>query len=103
MKVISKVRKIMIAISLFFIGVSSRVLGAGMEIIHAQPEYGVPMPPVSRNWQILRTFIIPLILLIGIIIYLKKSTQTRLKKVITVVLVIVVTVFIYAIVNYFIH
>ena len=108
MKVMSKIKKIAFLISSFFLGISTKVFASNF-LDDQRPfagtnnntAYGVPPVPIKQTlWSFTRTIVIPIILLIGVIIYLKKSTQTKLRKFITVTSIIVITAIIYCIVNY---
>lgn len=74
-----------------------------------EPMYGIPVPePVKNNfinsvWNICRMFIIPIVLLIGIIIYFKKSKSSKKRKIITVLITIGIVAILYFVINYIIN
>ena len=101
-----KIKKISLLVFTFLLGISTKVFG----ISSSQPKYGVyfdPIPqpaygvvrPIETIWKFAKIFIIPIILLIGIIIYLKKSTSTKLKKAITVLAMLIITGVLYFIIE----
>lgn len=106
-----KIKKILMAIPLFIIGISTKVLAIAdsqMSTMYGVPKdqvlYGPPrndyldpnqIPGVnsgnaSNVWEIVSKFCIPFILLIGIIIYFKKSKSSMKKKLIISILTILI-------------
>lgn len=72
------------------IGIKSmiiKVYAVNLEVI-AEPEYGIPEPEPKTN-SLATNIIIPIILLIGIIVFCKKSTSSVLKKVIVSAVVVI--------------
>ena len=63
--------------------------------------YGV-RSPITSIWNIAKIFIIPLALIIGFIIYFKKSKSTTKRKIITMIIVLLVVIAICWGVNYLI-
>ncbi len=53
-------------------------------------------------WKIAGIFIIPIVLLIGLIMYFKKSKSSKKVKILVTIIVIAVTVLLYFVVNEFI-
>lgn len=110
-----KIKKVLISISLFFIGITTKVLAEADSEISTM--YGVPKdqvlygPPrndyidpdripgvdpenasvVLNTWNIVAKFFIPFILLIGLIVYFKKSKSSLKKKIIVSIVLILVT------------
>lgn len=109
-----KIKKVLMSISLFFIGITTKVLAEADSEISTM--YGVPKdqvlygPPrndyinpdkipgvdpenasvVLNAWNIVAKFFIPFILLIGLIVYFKKSKSSLKKKIIVSIVVILV-------------
>lgn len=110
-----KIKKVLMSISLFFIGITTKVLAEADSEISTM--YGVPKdqvlygPPrndyidpdripgvdpenasvVLNTWNIVAKFFIPFILLIGLIVYFKKSKSSLKKKIIVSIVLILVT------------
>ena len=102
MKIISKLKKLGLIVFTFFAGINSKVFGIYIrnDIADLPPTlYGIPRNSVRTYWGITRLFVIPSILLAGFIIYLKKSRQTKLRKFITIISIIIITIIICYIVN----
>ena len=103
MKIVKKIKKVLIGIGTFFLTISTKV--NGIEI----PLYGMPNPEPVRSdlikkiWNICRMFIIPIALLIGIIIYLKKSKSSKKKKILVILGIIALIALLYFFVNKIIY
>lgn len=71
-----------------------------------QDLYGPPPEPqsdfISTIWRIAKIFIIPLALIIGFIVYFKKSKSTTKRKIITMIIVLLIVIAICFGVNYLI-
>ena len=86
-------KKLVVVLTSFSLGIkmlASKVYAIAIEDIPIQCDYGVqlePEPTIATN--IVSTIIIPIILLIGLIVFLVKSTGSILKKVIVSVGVVV--------------
>lgn len=66
--------------------------------------YGDTRPStVNIIWRLAKTFIIPIALLIGLIIYLKKSKSSKRKKILVVIGIICITAILYIVINKFIY
>lgn len=62
--------------------------------------YGIYRPsPISKMWNIAKIFIIPVALIIGLIIYFKKSKSSIKKKILITILSIAIIAIIYIIGN----
>lgn len=105
MKFLSKIKKIIISIGIAIISIPKKVFAVAVnpsdivQDLYGPPSavlYGVPSP-VNPTWNISKLFVIPLALIIGLIIYFKKSKSTVKKKIIITILVIMITVAIYLI------
>ena len=61
-----------------------------------QDLYGPPPEPqsdfISTIWRIAKIFIIPLALIIGFIVYFKKSKSTTKRKIITMIIVLLIVI-----------
>lgn len=82
---LKKIKKIIIGVGMFLYTLPSRKLAYSdksidlnelirEELIQGQPVYGVQEPPIyeSAVWKIFQFILLPIILLIGLVIYLKK-------------------------------
>lgn len=112
MKIIERLKKGLIGIGAFLLTVPTKVfaVNSSMRGIAIDPAYGIPAPakPVRSNligniWNICRVFIIPIALLIGIILYLKKSKSSKKRKIITVLITIGIVAILYFVINYIIN
>lgn len=103
MKIIEKIKKIFTAIGVSCITLTTKVFAKPNveEYVINTPLYGVETPePVIplgiKIWNICQVLIIPLILLIGIIVYFKKSKSSTKKKIIISLIVFIFAVLIMA-------
>lgn len=93
-------KKILSGISVFFISLYSKVIAAQMVTLYGVPpvqaDYGVPTPisKLSIVWKILQIFVIPLVLIIGMIVYLKKGKNPVIKKIIIGLMIVIIIVLI---------
>lgn len=107
MKIVERIEKGLIGIGAFLLTIPTKVFA--IDYMDIQPMYGIQEPePVRSNlvnsiWNICRMFIIPIALLIGIIIYLKKSKSSKKRKIITVLITISIVVILCLLVNYIIN
>ncbi len=89
MKTIERLKKGLIGMGAFFLTIPTKVFATQIEV---GPLYGIPDPRPVKNSIILnlcKIFLIPIaLLLIGIIIYLKKSKSSIKRKIIIVLVVI---------------
>lgn len=77
------------------IAMKSKVFGASMPPISVAL-YGPPRPSILElGLKVFQTVIAPILFLIGIIIYLKKSKSSKRRKVITTIILIMLLVGIY--------
>ena len=102
MKILEKIKKKIIGIGTFLITIPVKVFA--VELMDIQPEYGVQQPvpklepasTIGNNiWNVCKTLVIPLILLIGIIIYFKRSKSTVKKKIFITILIISIVLIAY--------
>ena len=105
MKVFKKLKKIFCGLSIIGLSFFSKIYAAlntdNMKLIAL---YGVPKRNtgfiVLKNiLNVFRVFVIPLILLIGIIIYIKKSRASKTKKIITVICFIILAILLFFIIS----
>ena len=109
MKIVERIKKGLIGIGAFLLTIPTKVVAtAGFT-----PElYGIPGPGpelesksiILKNiLNILKIAVIPLILIIGIVIYLKKSRSSKKRKIITVLIIIGFVMILYFVINYIIY
>ena len=92
---LKKIKKIIIGVGMFLYTLPSRKLAYSdksidlnelirEELIQGQPVYGVQEPPIyeSAVWKIFQFILLPIILLIGLVIYFKKSKHSKKCKII---------------------
>lgn len=90
MKLLKRFGKIFTSCALGITTFVTKVYAIAIHDIQIQPDYGVqlePEPSIATN--LASTIIVPIILLIGLIVFLVKSTSSVLKKVIVSVGVVV--------------
>lgn len=108
MKLISKIKKALWGVGMFFITLSNKIYAASFwdegvtEALYGIPNeiselYGVPQAPTDKIVdiiEVLTKFIgiifIPLILILGIIAYVKKGKDSKVAKIFRVILIIAV-------------
>ena len=98
-KLISKVKKVVVMAMGVIIALPGKIYAVLDDPITAL--YGVynQPNPLEEFWKIARYFIIPIILLIGIIVYLtKKKTSTR-NKVLIILAFLIIMAILYCIIN----
>lgn len=100
MKVFKKVGLIFTSIALGLKTFASKVYAMAIEDIPIQCDYGVQLEPEpSMATNIVSTIIVPIILLIGLIVFLVKSTGSLLKKIIVTIGVVVAYIIFRIIIN----
>lgn len=89
MKINTKIKKILKGLGAFFLTIQTKVFALNQTII-PQPAYGVinPNEKIEKIWNFIRFFIVPIIILLGTVIYCKKSKDCKKAKIITVLLTI---------------
>lgn len=111
-KFILKVKKVIIAITLATISFPNKILATInpsilneiLESSQPVPVYGVPKTStLTIIWRIARTFVIPIALLIGLIIYFKKSKSIKKKKILVTIGIIAITAILYFVINKIIY
>ena len=110
MKIVDKVKKGLIGIWGLVLNVPTKVFAVIErpvgDILYGIPEppqadYGIPKPSaIELIWKFSKIFVIPIALLIGIIVYLKKSKSSSRKKAITVLSTIIIALILYILINY---
>lgn len=110
MKIVSKLKKVIVGIGVGIITFENKVfaLSPNMiiepEMIKAETAYGIPRPsPIRMILKVTKTFIIPLAVIIGLIIYFKKSKSSKKKKILVTIGIIAITVILYFVVNKIIY
>ncbi len=103
MKIIKKVKKFIVLIGIFFTTLTDKVFAVSknMKEIQVQPEYGVP-PVLTVGdiiWNICKISFVPVVLLIGIIIYFKKSKDSNIIKVIFTLTILAIIFLLYFLIN----
>lgn len=100
MKILKKLGLFFTSFALGFKTLISKVYAMAIDDIPIQCDYGVqlePEPSILTN--IASTIIIPIILLIGLIVFLVKSTSSIVKKVIISIVVVVAYIIFRIIIN----
>lgn len=109
-KTLGKIKKIFIMIEAFFLSICSKVFAVQMTQNDVRTLYGVPTLPIlekdqvviAKIWNIMHSFVIPLVLLIGAIIYLIKSPKSLKRKIIKIAIIVILTILICIAIDFFI-
>ena len=110
-KILGKIKKIFIMIEAFFLSICSKVFAVQMTQDDIRVLYGVPTPEIptqkyqvviTKIWDIMHSFVIPLVLLIGAIIYLRKSPKSLKRKIIKIAIIVILTILICIAIDFFI-
>jgi hypothetical protein len=109
-KILDKIKRIFIMIGAFCISICSKVFAVQMTQDDIRVLYGVPTLPIleknqvviTKIWNIMHSFVIPLILLIGAIIYLRKSPKSLKRKIIKIAIIVILTILICIAIDFFI-
>ncbi len=102
---ISKIKKVVVMAMRVIIALPSKIfatIAPENYINEYQTLYGVRNPDfflIKGIWNIARITIIPIAVLIGLIVYFKKSKNSTKKKVLVTILTIAIVAVIYCIVN----
>lgn len=104
-KFASKIKKVVVAIVLAIISFPNKIFAKKLIPVPGNAElYGVYRPStVTTIWKIARTFIIPIALLIGLIIYFKKSKSSKKKKILVTIGLIAIVAILYFVLNIIIY
>ena len=112
-RLVSKIKKIVISIITAIMYFPNKIFAVGNpieirpDILYGVPQdlYGVPSSPqpIPIIWRVARTFIIPIALLIGLMIYFKKSKSSTKKKILVTIGIIAITAILYFVVNKIIY
>lgn len=109
-KILDKIKRIFIMIEAFFLSICSKVFAVQMTQNDVRTLYGVPTLPIlekdqvviTKIWDIMHCFVIPLILFIGAIIYLRKSPKSLKRKIIKIAIIVILTILICIAIDFFI-
>lgn len=109
-KILGKIKKVFIMIEAFFLSICSKVFAVQMTQNDVRTLYGVPTLPIlekdqvviAKIWNIMHSFVIPLVLLIGAIIYLRKSPKSLKRKIIKIAIIVILTILICIAIDFFI-
>ncbi len=104
---IKKIRKVLIAIGTFLISIPTKIR-AVIDITEIGNEklYGVPNPKLtilSGLLNLFRYIILPIVLIIGIVVYIKKSKSSKKRKILTILAIVAIAVAIFFLLTHFIN
>ena len=106
-KLIKGLKKIFLMIGTFFTFIYTKVLAISppdMIAVEPQVSYGIPrLTPIKMILRITKTLIVPFALIIGFIIYFKKSKSSNKKKIIVTIGIVIISILLYCIVNYLLY
>ena len=114
MKILEKIKKLAVGLGTFLLTLPTKVMAVQDQIFEnaskffrdsrSQPDYGIPITsPILIKWRLARTFVIPIALLIGLIVYFKKSKSSKKKKLFVSIGVIILTVLVVFTINAIIY
>lgn len=108
MKIVERIKKGLIGFGAFLLTIPTKVFAVGIDFDRTPILYGMPEPEpeslILKNiLNICRIAVIPLALIIGIVIYLKKSKSGKKRKIITVIISIAIALALYFIISYIIN
>lgn len=110
MKIVEKLKKGLLGLGAFLLMIPTKVLALGnmLDTDRTPILYGIPEPNteqvILKNiLNICRIVVIPLALIIGIVIYLKKSRSNKKRKIIVVIISIIIALALYFIIGYIIN
>ena len=111
MKILEKIKKLAVGLGTFLLTLPTKVMAVQDSIFVNVPKlqgnpavYGVPRTrPILMIWRVARTFVIPIALLIGLIVYFKKSKSSKKKKIFVSIGVIILTVLVVFTINAIIY
>ena len=93
MKILKGAKKVFVGIGVFFITLFTKLKAkASDELFNVEALYGIPdpEPDTYRNiWNIIYRIALPIIFIIGAIIYWKKSKSSKKKKIAMILLTLV--------------
>lgn len=99
MKILNKIKKIFITIIMTIVGFSTKVFGVSPDPLYGPPEMQAQAQESEQKLRILETIqgiakylIIPIVLIIGLVMYFNKKTSSKVKKVGLVLVIISIAV-----------
>lgn len=107
MKILSKLKSVIVGAGIGILTFANKVFAISpMNMIELDTVtlYGVAKPnPVKVIFKIARVFVIPVALIVGLLIYFKKSKSSKNKKLLVTLGIIAITAILYFIVNKIIY
>ena len=110
MKIVERIKKGLIGLGAFLLTIPTKVFAVGIDFDRTPILYGMPEPNPEPESLILKNIlnicriaVIPLALIIGIVIYLKKSKSSQKRKIITVINLVAIVLALYFIISYIIN
>lgn len=107
MKILLKLKSVMVGAGIGILTFANKVFATSlmnMNELDVVVLYGVAKPnPVKVIFKIAKVFVIPVALIVGLLIYFKKSKSSKKKKMLVTLGSIVITAILYFIVNKIIY
>ena len=100
-KIISKIKKVFIMLEVYLFSMSTSVFA--ITPLYGPPNEDYATPKSSTNygiWEVIKYFIIPLVFVIGAIIYFKKSLSSVTRKIITIAIALIIVILLCLGINY---
>ena len=108
MKILSKLKSVIVGVGIGILTFANKVFAISPDMIidpgMIETAYGIPRPsPIRKIIKIAKAFIIPIAVIIGLLIYFKKSKSSKKKKLLVTLGIIAITAILYFIVNKIIY
>lgn len=108
MKILSKVKSVIVGVGIGILTFANKVFAISPYMIidpgMIETAYGIPRPsPIRMIIRIAKTFIIPIAVIVGLLIYFKKSKSSKKKKLLVTLGVVAITAMLYWIVSKIIY
>lgn len=110
MKILSKLKSVIVGVGIGILTFANKVFAISPDMIidpgMIETAYGIPRPspsPIRMIIRIAKTFIIPIAVIVGLLIYFKKSKSSKKKKLLVTLGVVAITAMLYWIVSKIIY
>lgn len=108
MKILSKLKSVIVGVGIGILTFANKVFAISPDMIidpgMIETAYGIPRPsPIRMIIRIAKTFIIPIAVIVGLLIYFKKSKSSKKKKLLVTLGVVAITAMLYWIVGKIIY
>lgn len=99
-EILSKIKSVIVRVGIEILTFTNKVFAISPDMLidpgMIETAYGIPRPSPIR---IAKTFVIPIAIIVGFIIYFKKSKNINLKKAIVTIITLIIVALIYFLLN----